>query len=177
MPIPVVPPPRAIAIAAQDFEPLSFAGFRAHMPMTEARALVSSAGGSLTCKATSDPRLRECTGSTRLPTVSRPFRLLISSVRDTAAVIVLTGAVPESDSRRWVGSLTRGFGTPNHRKDRRVSESWQWIRRSQMLRVIRNEADGIHETAVTLTDGPLLDALGPPPPVQQRPGPKKQKPD
>lgn len=175
------PPPlplhQLIAVAIQRLPPLSFVGFRAHMPMNEARALAASAGGSVTCKHTTDPRLRECTGVMPFPKVIPPFRLLISSVRDTAAVVVLTANVKESDVREWARALTQDFGTPNHRTEYPVSETWQWIRQGQMLRLIQRKGGGILETAVTLTDGPLLDALGPPPSLQKAPVPKKQKPD
>jgi hypothetical protein len=179
MPILIPPPPptpAAIAIAAQQLPPLAFVGFRAHMPMSEAHALVTSAGGSLTCKATTDPRLRECTGNMPFPNVVPPFQLLISSVRDTAAVIVLTANVKERDAQAWANALTQDFGTPNHKTDYRVSESWQWIRKGQMLRLLQHATNGVLETAVTLTDGPLLDALGPPAP-RETTGPKKKKPD
>ena len=180
MPIFAPPPPpipAAIAVAIQGLPPLSFAGFGTHMPMRDLRSMVTGAGGSLTCKATTDPRLRECTGVMPFPKVIPPFRLLISMVRDTAAIIVLTANVKESDTREWVHGLTQDFGQPNHKTDYRVSESWQWIRRGQMLRLIQHQARGILETAVTLTDGPLLDALGPPPPRAPAPVPQKQKPD
>jgi hypothetical protein len=180
MPIFAPPPPStpaAIAVDSQRLPPLSFAGFRTRMPMSEVRTMVTEAGGSLTCKATTDPRLRECNGVMPFPKVVPPFRLLISMVRDTAAIIVLTANVKESDTREWARALTQDFGQPNHRTDYRVSESWQWIRRGQMLRLIQHRAGGILETALTLTDGPLLDALGPPPPRPPAPGPKKQKPD
>jgi len=166
----------AVALAIQGLPPLGFAGFRAHMPMNEARALANAAGGTLACKATTDPRLRECNGIMPYPKVIPRFNLLISSVRDTAAVIVLTASVRESDTRDWTRDLTRDFGEPDH-KTNRVSERWQWVRKGQMLRVIQHKAAGKVETAITLTDGPLLDALGPPPPVSRPPGPKKQKPD
>jgi hypothetical protein len=175
--VPAPSPPAPIVVAIQQLPPLGFVGFRAHMPMSEARALATSAGGSLSCKATTDARLRECTGGMPFPNVIPPFKLLISSVRDTAAVIVLTANVKESDTREWARALTQDFGTPNHKIDYRVSESWEWIRKGQMLRLIQHQAGGVLETAVTLTDGPLLDALGPPPSLQKAPEPKKKKPD
>ena len=97
-------------------------------------------------------------------------------MRDTAAVIVLTANVRESDTRDWAGDLTRDFGVPDHKTDR-ASERWQWVRKGQMLRLIQHKADGKVETAITLTDGPLLDALGPPPSVSRPPEPKSKKPD
>ncbi len=179
MPILIPPPPpapAAIAIAAQQLPPLAFVGFRAHMPMSEAHALVTSAGGSLICKATTDPRLRECTGNLPFPQIAQPFKLLISSVRDTAAVIVLTAAVRQADTKDWVRALTQDFGTPNYKPQPGVSESWQWIRKGQMLRIVQRISGGALEAAVTLTDGPLLDALGPPAP-RETTRPKKKKPD
>ncbi len=145
------------------------------MPMSEARALITSQGGSLSCKATTDPRLRECTGAMPFPKASSGFDVLISSVRDTAAVIVLTGNLSEGTIQDWARVFTRELGTPNHKSDYRASESWQWIRKGQMLRLIRHKANGKVEGAITLTDGPLLDALGPPP--AQTPRPKKERPD
>ena len=71
---PLSPLPAAIAIAIQGLPPLGFAGFRAHMPMSEARALATSAGGTLTCKATTDPRLRECNGVMPYPKVIPPIQ-------------------------------------------------------------------------------------------------------
>ena len=149
----------------------------AHMPLSEVRALAQSAGGSLTCKATTDPRLRECTGAVPGSRSYPAFALLVSSVRDTAAVIVLTARVTGKEAREWVGDLTRDFGTPSHRTDRRSSESWQWVRKGQMLRVIGQTTGAVREVAVTLTDGPLLDALGPPPSLRTAPVPKKKTPD
>ncbi len=139
------------------------------MPMSEAHSLATAAGGTLGCKATTDVRLRECNGSLPFPKATPRFSVLISSVRDTAAVIVLTATVKESDTREWAGTLTREFGTPIHKSKHRSSESWQWVRKGQMLRVILHQAQGMTETAVTLTDGPLLDALGPPAPQKQKP--------
>lgn len=165
-----------VVLALQGLPPLGFAGFRAHMPMSEARALTASAGGTLACKPTTDPRLRECNGVMPYPKVIPRFSLLISSVRDTAAVIVLTASVRQSDTRDWARDLTRDFGEPDHKTDR-VSERWQWVRKGQMLRVIQHKAEGKIETAITLTDGPLLDALGPPPPISRTPEPKSKKPD
>ena len=147
------------------------------MPMSEVQKLITGAGGSLACKPTTDPRLRECNGTMPFPKVIPPFKVLVSSVRDTAAVIVLTANVKDSDTRDWARALTQDFGTPNHKMEYRVSESWQWIRKSQMLRVIQHAGGGILESAVTLTDGPLLDALGPPPSLHAAPIPKKKKPD
>lgn len=130
------------------------------MPLTDARALITSAGGNLVCRPTSDSRLRECNGSMPYRNLTAPFQVLISSVRDSAAVIVLSGAPSEADSRGWIASLTTEFGTPNQERQPGTRGSWQWIRRRQMLRVVLRSPRGGAATAITLTDGPLLDGLG-----------------
>lgn len=151
-----------LAIIQQPSPPLAFVGFTAGMAIADARALIAKSGGSLTCKKTTDSRLKECTGALPIPGHSKPLSLLISSVRDSAGVIVVTGRMTEADTRRWVRSLTTDLGAPNHVLPRGGRESWQWVRRGQMLRVIAHKAGKALETAVTLTHGPLLDALGPP---------------
>jgi hypothetical protein len=151
-------PPPAIAPAIQRLPPLSFLGFQAGMPLTDAVSRIRACRGTLTCRPTTDPRMRDCTGI--LPRVGETsFQLLISSVHDSAAVIVLslTGATGVA---RWVADLTREFGRPNHRQQGTQS-SWQWIRDRKMLRVAERSAAGRREASVTLTHGPLLDGLGP----------------
>jgi hypothetical protein len=152
----------ALAATFQEPPPLTFIGFRAGMAVADARRLITDEGGSLSCRKTSDSRLCECTGSMPLPGLDTPFSLLVSSVRDSVGVIVLTTNVSEGDTRGLVRALTRDLGRPNHRVDPGQRESWQWIRRGQMLRVVLHRDGNQLETAITLTHGPLLDALGPP---------------
>lgn len=130
------------------------------MPLADARALITSAGGNLACKPTSDSRMRECNGSMPYRNLAEPFQVLISSVHDSAAVIVLSGAPSEADSRGWIAALADEFGTPNRERQPGTRGSWQWIRRRQMLRVVLRSTRGGTATAITLTDGPLLDGLG-----------------
>lgn len=130
------------------------------MAVADARSLITEAGGSLSCRRTSDSRLCECTGSMPLPGLDTPFSLLVSSVRDSVGVIVLTTNVSEGDTRGLVRTLSRDLGRPNHRVNPGLRESWQWIRRGQMLRVVVHRDGNQLETAITLTHGPLLDALG-----------------
>lgn len=158
----------AVATSVQRPPPLAFVGFRAGMAVSDARAQISRSGGSLACKGTSDPRLRECTGSMPFPRLRRPFTILISSVRDSAGVIVLTSNIREGDTRGWVRALTEDQGKPNHKVEPGIGETWEWIRRGQMLRLSVRKVANQLETAVTLTHGPLLDALGPPP--NKKPG-------
>lgn len=156
------PPPPILAIVSRQLPPLSFIGFIAGMQIDDADRLTRDAGGVLTCKGTSDPRIRECTGAIPFLGLRRPMDVLISTVRDSASVIVLTCMVAGADTRSWVRTLTEDFGVPNYRRERGDQESWEWIRRGQMLRVVLHQSGGGPETAVTLTHGPLLDGLGPP---------------
>jgi hypothetical protein len=160
-----MPPPgwfALVAVLSQDLPPLSFLGFRAGMPVHQATALIESIQGRLTCRASIDPRIRECTGFIPELGVTRPLAVLISSVHDSAAVIVLSGTPPPDLARAWIEDLTIDFGRPNHSAAPASQHTWQWVRRGRMLRVIvRNPGDTV-ETSVTLTHGPLLDGLGPP---------------
>jgi hypothetical protein len=167
MPVPLVV---AVFLSAplQQLPPLSFLGFRAGMPMSGAVELIRTGGGTLSCRGSSDPRIRECTGSLPTRLISRPLRVLISSVHDSAAVIVLSGAPPAELARGWIEDLTIDFGEPEHRVTPGAQHTWQWVRRSRMLRVNARTADDSLEASVILTHGPLLDGLGPP---------KKAKPD
>ena len=150
----------ALASGIQHAPPLSFIGFSPGMAVADARSLVTQRGGSLSCRKTTDSRLYECTGAVALPSLVQPLSLLVSSVRDSVGVMVLTTSLSEGDTRRLVRDLTRDFGRPNHKVEPASLESWQWIRRGQMLRVVVQRTGNQLETAVTLTHGPLLDALG-----------------
>jgi hypothetical protein len=158
-----VPPP-VIAPAVQN-PPLSFNGFRAGMPLPDAAERVKRLTGLLHCRATLDWRMRDCTGALKLPDLLRA-EILISSVRDSAAVIVFSLHGTSRLASPWVAALTRDFGIPNHQGRPRRQQSWQWIRAGTMLRVAERKSAGGWETSVTLTHGPLLDGLGP---TQRRP--------
>ena len=148
-----------LAILTQELPPLSFFGFRAGMPVTQANAHIRSNRGTLSCRNSSDPRIRECTGSLPHQGVTGPLEVLISSVHDSAAVIVLSGRPPPQVARTWIEDLTLDFGRPNHVAVPESQHTWQWIRRGKMLRVIvRIPRDSI-EASVVLTHGPLLDGL------------------
>jgi hypothetical protein len=157
-----------LTVLFQDLPPLSFLGFRAGMPVVEATALIESTQGQLTCRRSIDPRIRECTGFMPERGVVRPLSVLISSVHDSAAVIVLSGTPPPDLARTWIEDLTIDFGRPDHSAAPVSQHTWQWVRRSRMLRVIVRNPGAIVETSVTLTHGPLLDGLG---------APQRKKPD
>lgn len=128
--------------------------------MAEAVARIKASGGTLTCKATLDWRMRDCTGSLKLPALPL-LEVLVSSVHDSAAVIVLSLHGTAELASHWVAALTRSFGNPNHHGRPGGRAGWQWIRAGTMLRVAERKLAGAWETSVTLTHGPLLDGLGP----------------
>jgi len=167
MPVPLVV---AVLLSAplQELPPLSFLGFRAGMPMAGAIELIRTGGGALSCRSSSDSRIRECTGSLPTRRIARPLTVLISSVHDSAAVIVLSGAPSAELARGWIEDLTIDFGEPDHKVAPASQHTWQWVRRSRMLRVNARTAGDSLEASVTLTHGPLLDGLG---------APKRKKPD
>lgn len=148
-----------LVILIQEPPPLSFFGFRAGMPVTQASAHIRSNRGTLTCRNSSDPRIRECTGSLPHGGVTGPLEVLISSVHDSAAVIVLSGKPPAELARTWIEDLTLDFGRPNHVAVPESQHTWQWIRRGRMLRVIVRIPRDSLEASVVLTHGPLLDGL------------------
>ena len=149
-------------ILSQALPPLSFSGFRPGMPIRDATELITRSNGTLSCRGSSDPRLRECTGSLPRQGMTNPLSVLISSVHDSAAVIVLSGKPPSDEARGWIEDLTIDFGRPNHRISAESQHSWQWTRRGRMIRVVARLVGDTLEASVTLTHGPLLDGLGPP---------------
>lgn len=155
-------PPAIVIAAAQTLPPLSFVGFRARMPLADAEALARAAGGTLSCRQASDSRIRECRGVFPSAGFPAPLSLLISSVKDSAAVIVLSQRAPKQVVDQLVSTLSMDFGVPNQSRESGIQMTWEWIRRGQMLRLVQREAADHMEVAVTLTDGPLLDGLGSP---------------
>jgi hypothetical protein len=131
------------------------------MPLLEAGARIRNGSGSLSCKPTHDWRMRECTGKTRSSNPAASFEVLVASVHDSAAVIVLSTWGTNRAASGWVSALTKSFGRPNHKKQPGGQSTWQWIRASKMLRVVERKTGGVWEASVTLTHGPLLDGLGP----------------
>lgn len=152
-------PPAVLAPAPQALPPLSFLGFHAGMPVADAGSVLRGGRGYLSCKETTDRRMRECTGELPRQQGAAPFQVLISSVHDSAAVIVIS--VRGVGVSRWVTELSRQFGRPNQRQQGNQS-TWQWIRDRKMLRVIERRSGTVREASITLTHGPLLDGLGTP---------------
>jgi hypothetical protein len=89
------------------------------------------------------------------------FSLIVSSVRDSAAVVILTGPAPRDTVADWAESIAwvQGRVLPRSRGPQLI---WQWVRYRQMLRLIHRQEGSGAVLTVTLTDGPLLDNLGAP---------------
>ena len=160
----IPPPPPAVYAAAQAPPPLEVIGYRPGMAVAQIRKLIVASGGTFSCKGTTDPRMKDCTGTLPFPQADPYFRVLVSSVKDSAAVIVFSVTGTHAYSQNIVPALTEQFGKPNYEVQREggIQESWQWIRRGQMIRLVERKAGLMLEASITLTDGPLLDGLGPP---------------
>jgi hypothetical protein len=145
---------------------LEFHGLEVGVPIRKLSARVGKLGGTLSCRPAKDPRLEECTGSVRFVQGGPRFSLIVSSVRDSAAVVILSGAASRDTAASWADSIAvrQGHVTPRNRGQQRT---WQWVRYRQMLRLIHRREDSASVLTITLTDGPLLDNLGAP--LQGRP--------
>jgi hypothetical protein len=138
---------------------LEFRGLQVGVPIPDLRARVRDLAGTLSCRPSRDPRLDECTGSLRLVPGGPRFSLIVSSIRDSAAVVILTGAAPRDTVADWAASIAwiQGRVSPRTRGPQVI---WQWVRYRQMLRLIHRQEGSGNVITVTLTDGPLLDNLG-----------------
>lgn len=152
-----------LALVAQIVSPIAFLGFTPGMPVSRAAALIRSARGSFSCRKSSDARITECTGLLPFPGVDRPLEVLISSINDSAAVIVFSGRPGDEVTRTWAEDLTRTLGEPARTlRSPGAQDIRQWVRRGRMLRLVQRTPEGRRETSITLTHGPLLDGLNPP---------------
>jgi len=139
---------------------LQFLGFRPGAPLAEVERQAAAHGAaSLTCDtARRDARVRECRGTLYADTPT-PLALRAVLIGDTAAIILVTGAVPEAERLRWERAMEAAYGTvpvaaggPQRMR--------QWIRRGTMLRLVWRGSPGVPEVSVSLVDGPTLDGWG-----------------
>lgn len=139
---------------------LQFLGFRPGAPLAEVERQAAAYGAaSLACDgARRDARLRECRGTLYADTPT-PLALRVVVIEGTAAIILVTGAVPEAERLRWERALEGAYGTvpvtaggPQRMR--------QWIRRGTMLRLVWRGAPDLPEVSVSLVDGPTLDGWG-----------------
>lgn len=154
----VVFPPRAPAQ-----EPVEFLGFRPGASQASTGQVVRSQGGRWSCRrSTMDARFSECQG--RVAPEGEPALVLIASlVRDSVAVLLLSGTVRETDLQRWQAELDRRIGPATTRQSQGQTIR-QWIRSRRMIRITARTEGGTRVASVSLVDGVLLDGLEEPRP-------------
>ncbi len=106
----------------------------------------------------SDRRLADCRGRVTGPD-DLPLLLTAALVDGHLAILVLRGALGEEGLTVWYRALASRFGWVTSTHDR-GQDTWQWVRRGQMIRLTTREDRGARMVSVTLVDGPLLDGLG-----------------
>jgi hypothetical protein len=138
--------------------PLQFLGFRPGVPREVLEQVVRGHGGPWACRrSTVDTRFTECQG--RITPPGEPDLSLIASlVHDSVAVVLLSGAVAESDLRRWRADLDDRIGPATVRQSQGQT-TWQWIRARRMIRITTRLDGGARVASVSLVDGVLLDGL------------------
>jgi hypothetical protein len=139
-------------------DPLQFLGFRPGSSRAEAESTVTRLAGGWRCAASSvDPRFTECRGTVRSP-AGAELALTGSLVSGRLAILLLSAPVSDAEAAGWVVDLATRYGRvePVHRQG---LETWQWVRRRQMIRITAGNDQGQRVVSVSLVDGPLLDGL------------------
>jgi hypothetical protein len=147
------------AMHAQVSSPIEFLGFRPGSSRADAEAHLATVGGSWRCTASRDPRITDCRGA--MPSAAGTLDLTASLVDGQLAILLLSGPVGRETLGVWRDGLETVYGSVTPRTDH-GQETWQWIRRRQMLRLTTRLEAGMRVVSVSLTDGPLLDGLNPP---------------
>lgn len=146
------------AALAQDPSPIEFLGFRPGSSRAEAEAQLTAHRGSWRCRSSIDPRIIDCRGG--MPSVHGALALTASVIDGRVAILLLAGAVNRAGLAVWREGLQSTYGSVSPRTDH-GQETWQWIRRRQMLRLTTRIEAGKRVVSVSLIDGPLLDGLNP----------------
>jgi hypothetical protein len=141
--------------------PLAFLGLEPGQPRPAVTATVQHHQGEWNCRrSTMDARFTECRG--RLAPAGEPrLDLIASLVRDSVAVLLLSGTVAENDLRRWRTALEAEVG-PAAVRQVQGQTVWQWVRARKMIRITSRAERGTRTVSVSLVDGVLLDGLGGP---------------
>ncbi len=139
---------------------LQVLGFRPGAPLVEVERQAAAHGaGLLDCdSARRDARVRECRG-TLYPDTPTPLALRAVLIEGTAAIILVTGAVPEVERVRWEHAFEAAYGRVPLRAGG-PQRMLQWVRRGTMLRLVWRGNPGLPEVSVSLVDGPTLDGWG-----------------
>lgn len=81
-----------------------------------------------------------------------------SLISGAAAILLLTAPAPDAEVSQWIAELSARYGQVEpHRAQ--GQETWQWVRRRQMIRLTTRLEQGRRVVSVSLVDGPLLDGL------------------
>lgn len=147
------------AVHAQESSPIEFLGFRPGSSRAEAEAHLATVAGSWRCNRSHDPRITDCRGT--MPSAAGILSLTASHVDGRLAILLLAGPVDREAIAVWRERLQTVYGSVAPRTDH-GQETWQWIRRRQMLRLTTRLEAGRRVVSVSLIDGPLLDGLNPP---------------
>ncbi len=139
---------------------LQFLGFRPGAPQAEVERQAAAHGAApLACDAARrDARVRECRGTLYAET-STPLALRAVMIEGTAAIILVTGAVPETERLRWEQAMEAAYGTVPLAAGGQ-QRMRQWVRRGTMLRLVWRGNPDQPEVSVSLVDGPTLDGWG-----------------
>jgi hypothetical protein len=81
-----------------------------------------------------------------------------SLISGAAAILLLSAPAPDAEVSQWIADLSARYGQVDpHRAQ--GQETWQWVRRRQMIRLTTRLEQGRRVVSVSLVDGPLLDGL------------------
>ncbi len=136
---------------------LEFLGLRPGMSEPAMQAVIGDLGGSFRCGATTEPRLRACSGTIPDPDVG-VLSVTASMVDGAVGVALVSATLAPTRIGDWHAALTDRYGdAPVQRRP--GQEHFQWILDRRMLRLtVRREAARL-TASVSLVDGRLLDSL------------------
>jgi hypothetical protein len=136
---------------------LEFLGLRPGMPESEMKAVIGDLGGTFRCSATTEPRLRACSGTIPDPDAG-VLSVTASMVDGEVGVALVSATLAPTRVGDWHAALTDRYGdAPVQRRP--GQERFQWILDRRMLRLtVRREAASL-TASVSLVDGRLLDSL------------------
>jgi hypothetical protein len=81
-----------------------------------------------------------------------------SLISGAAAILLLSAPVPEAEVTQWIADLSARYGQVDPHLAQ-GQETWQWVRRRQMIRLTTRMEQGRRVVSISLVDGPLLDGL------------------
>jgi hypothetical protein len=146
-------------LSAQSKAALEFMGFRPGMASADVQARVAALGGRWSCSSSKvDARFSECRGSIHTDGGGQ-FQITGSVVGGTAAVLLISGQVSDTELNGWVEDLSAKYGRVTARLAN-TQAMWQWVRERRMIRVTTRIERSNRVASVSLVDGVTLDGLG-----------------